>query len=198
VIPQRVLDRPPSAELRPDQTDQDSLPPYDLLDAILQGLRGGRPFGGGVDRGGFRSATVERVARLVIVNEYKRRQAAPGVRITPRAFGRDRRYPITSGFRRSAVKPLRCGCISCSNALNTLGLPATMLPDFMKSLPPTKSLTNPPASCTSSAPAAISHFQADLPVGVQPAGRDVGQIQRGRAGPANFHALAEQAVEELR
>ena len=100
VIPQRVLDRPPSAELRPDQTDQDSLPPYDLLDAILQAYVEEDHSVEELVAAGFDRATVERVARLVIVNEYKRRQAAPGVRITPRAFGRDRRYPITSGFRR--------------------------------------------------------------------------------------------------
>jgi len=100
VIPQRVIDRPPSAELRPDQTDQDSLPPYDLLDTILHGyVEQDHSIDELVDAG-FDQAIVERVARLVILNEYKRRQAAPGVRITPRAFGRDRRYPITSGFRR--------------------------------------------------------------------------------------------------
>ena len=100
VIPQRVFERPPSAELRPDQTDQDSLPAYDLLDAILRGYVEEDRSVEELIAAGFDRATVERVARLVIVNEYKRRQAAPGVRITPRAFGRDRRYPITSGFRR--------------------------------------------------------------------------------------------------
>ncbi|MBL8248453.1 MAG: NAD+ synthase, partial [Candidatus Competibacter sp.] len=100
VIPQRVFDRPPSAELRPDQTDQDSLPPYETLDAILQGYVEEDRSVEELIAAGFDRTTVERVARLVIVNEYKRRQAAPGVRITPRAFGRDRRYPITSGFRR--------------------------------------------------------------------------------------------------
>ena len=100
VIPQRVFDRPPSAELRPDQTDQDSLPPYDVLDAILREYVEEDHSVEELVAVGFDQATVERVARLVIVNEYKRRQAAPGVRITPRAFGRDRRYPITSGFRR--------------------------------------------------------------------------------------------------
>ena len=100
VIPQRVLDRPPSAELRPDQTDQDSLPPYEVLDAILRDYVEEDHSVEELIAAGFDRATVERVARLVIVNEYKRRQAAPGVRITPRAFGRDRRYPITSGFRR--------------------------------------------------------------------------------------------------
>lgn len=100
VIPQRVIDRPPSAELRPDQTDQDSLPPYEVLDAILHGYVEEDQSIEDLIKAGFDRATVERVARLVIVNEYKRRQAAPGVRITLRAFGRDRRYPITSGFRR--------------------------------------------------------------------------------------------------
>ena len=100
VIPQRVIDRPPSAELRPDQTDQDSLPPYEVLDAILHGYVEEERSVEELIAAGFDRETVERVARLVIVNEYKRRQAAPGVRITPRAFGRDRRYPITSGFRR--------------------------------------------------------------------------------------------------
>jgi NAD+ synthase (glutamine-hydrolysing) len=100
VIPRRVFDRPPSAELRPDQTDQDSLPAYDLLDAILRGYVEEDRSVEELIAAGFDRATVERVARLVILNEYKRRQAAPGVRITPRAFGRDRRYPITSGFRR--------------------------------------------------------------------------------------------------
>ncbi|MCP5158366.1 MAG: NAD+ synthase [Gammaproteobacteria bacterium] len=100
VIPQRVIDRPPSAELRPDQTDQDSLPPYDLLDTILHGYVEQDHSVEELVEAGFDRAMVEQVARLVILNEYKRRQAAPGVRITPRAFGRDRRYPITSGFRR--------------------------------------------------------------------------------------------------
>lgn len=100
VIPQRVFDRPPSAELRPDQTDQDSLPPYEILDAILHGYVEEDHSVEELIAAGFERTTVERVTRLVIVNEYKRRQAAPGVRITPRAFGRDRRYPITSGFRR--------------------------------------------------------------------------------------------------
>ena len=100
VIPQRVFDRPPSAELRPDQTDQDSLPPYEVLDAILHGYVEEDRSVEELVAAGFDPAVVERIARLVILNEYKRRQAAPGVRITPRAFGRDRRYPITSGFRR--------------------------------------------------------------------------------------------------
>jgi len=99
VIPERIITRPPSAELRPDQTDQDSLPPYEVLDAILalymEEDRGVEE----IVAAGFERATVERVARLIRVNEYKRRQAPVGIRITHRAFGRDWRYPITSRFR---------------------------------------------------------------------------------------------------
>jgi NAD+ synthase (glutamine-hydrolysing) len=98
VIPERVLTRPPSAELRPDQKDEDSLPPYEVLDAIL--LRYVE-WDHGIDEivgDGFERPVVERIARLVDRNEYKRRQAPPGVRISRRAFGRDRRYPLTSGF----------------------------------------------------------------------------------------------------
>jgi len=98
VIPRRVLERPPSAELAPDQKDEDSLPPYSVLDPILEGYIEKDQ---GVDelvREGFDEATVRRVVGLVDRNEYKRRQAPPGVRISRRAFGRDRRYPITSGF----------------------------------------------------------------------------------------------------
>jgi NAD+ synthase (glutamine-hydrolysing) len=98
-IPERIITRPPSAELRPDQTDQDSLPPYEVLDDILaQYMEDDR----GIDdivRSGHDRAVVERVARLIRVNEYKRRQAPVGIRITHRAFGRDWRYPITSKFR---------------------------------------------------------------------------------------------------
>ena len=99
VIPERIITRPPSAELRPDQKDQDSLPPYEVLDAILARYME-------EDRGiaeivadGFDAADVERVTRLIKINEYKRRQAPVGIRITHRAFGRDWRYPITSKFR---------------------------------------------------------------------------------------------------
>jgi NAD+ synthase (glutamine-hydrolysing) len=99
VIPQRIITRPPSAELRPDQTDQDSLPPYEVLDAILarymeedQGIEE-------IVAAGFTPTDVERVTRLIKLNEYKRRQAPVGIRITHRAFGRDWRYPITSRFR---------------------------------------------------------------------------------------------------
>jgi NAD+ synthase (glutamine-hydrolysing) len=99
VIPERVITRAPSAELRPDQTDQDSLPPYDLLDAILERYVEQDLSPAEIISEGFPEADVRRVARLVDVSEYKRRQAAPGVRVTPRAFGRDRRYPITSRYR---------------------------------------------------------------------------------------------------
>ena len=100
VIPQRVLDRPPSAELRPDQVDQDSLPPYEILDAILTlSVEQDIPRQQIIDQG-YDAATVDRVLAMVQMNEYKRRQAPPGIRITRRAFGRDRRYPITSGYRR--------------------------------------------------------------------------------------------------
>ncbi len=98
VIPQRVIDRPPSAELRPDQKDSDSLPPYDVLDAILElYVEQDLPLSEIVARG-FDEATVRQVGRMVKQAEYKRRQAPPGVKITRRAFGRDRRYPICSGY----------------------------------------------------------------------------------------------------
>jgi NAD+ synthase len=100
VMPQRVIDKPPSAELRPDQKDEDSLPPYDRLDPILHGL---------VDlelgvhevaqRTGSDPALVAQMEKLVLRAEYKRRQAPPGVKIGGRNFGRDRRYPITNAFR---------------------------------------------------------------------------------------------------
>ena len=99
VIPQRIITRAPSAELRPDQTDQDSLPPYDVLDAILGRYMEEDQSVDDIVAAGFERTTVERVARLIKVNEYKRRQAPVGIRITHRAFGRDWRYPITSKFR---------------------------------------------------------------------------------------------------
>ncbi len=98
VIPQRVIDRPPSAELAPDQKDEDSLPPYPELDAILERYIERDMSAAAIIADGFDSETVKRVIRLVDVNEYKRRQSPPGVRITRRGFGRDRRYPITSGW----------------------------------------------------------------------------------------------------
>jgi NAD+ synthase (glutamine-hydrolysing) len=99
VIPQRIIDRPPSAELRPDQKDQDSLPPYDVLDAILEAYVERDLSARDIVAQGFDAATVKRVIRMVDLAEYKRRQAAPGPRITPRNFGKDRRYPITSKYR---------------------------------------------------------------------------------------------------
>ncbi len=98
VIPQRVIDRPPSAELAPDQKDQDSLPPYEILDEVLQRYVEQDQSVEDIIAAGYQGSEVLRIARLVDTNEYKRRQAPPGVRITPRAFGRDRRYPLTSGF----------------------------------------------------------------------------------------------------
>jgi NAD+ synthase (glutamine-hydrolysing) len=99
VIPERIITRAPSAELRPDQTDQDSLPPYEVLDAILALYMEEDHSVEQIVAAGFDRATVERVAHLIKVNEYKRRQAPVGIRITHRAFGRDWRYPITSKFR---------------------------------------------------------------------------------------------------
>ena len=98
VIPQRVFDRPPSAELAPDQRDEDSLPPYAVLDPILAMYVEQDRSVEEIIAAGFAQADVIRVARLVDRNEYKRRQAPPGVKISRRAFGRDRRYPITNGF----------------------------------------------------------------------------------------------------
>ena len=100
VIPQRVIDRPPSAELRPDQKDSDSLPPYEVLDPILEAFIEDDLSVDEIVARGFERATVARVLDLVQRNEYKRRQAPPGVRVSRRAFGRDWRYPITSGYRR--------------------------------------------------------------------------------------------------
>jgi len=97
-IPQRVFDRPPSAELAPDQKDTDSLPPYEVLDPILERFVERDESPEDIIAAGFDAATVQRVVAMIDRNEYKRRQAPPGVRITPRAFGRDRRYPITSGY----------------------------------------------------------------------------------------------------
>jgi NAD+ synthase (glutamine-hydrolysing) len=105
VIPRRVFERPPSAELAPDQKDTDSLPPYEVLDPVLERYVELDQSAEDIIAAGFDEATVRKVLRMVDRNEYKRRQAAPGVRITPRAFGRDRRYPITSGYGRGPDKP---------------------------------------------------------------------------------------------
>ncbi len=99
VIPERILTRAPSAELRPDQTDQDSLPPYEVLDAILARYMEEDQAIDDIIAAGYAPADVERVTRLIKFNEYKRRQSPVGIRITHRAFGRDWRYPITSKFR---------------------------------------------------------------------------------------------------
>ncbi len=98
-IPPRILTKAPSAELRPNQTDQDSLPPYEELDAILHGLVEEDATLDEIVAAGHDAATVERVQRLLYASEYKRRQAAPGVKIGGKAFGRDRRYPLVNGFR---------------------------------------------------------------------------------------------------
>ena len=101
VIPQRVIDRPPSAELREDQKDTDSLPDYAILDAILERYAEQDQSPADIIAAGYDENIVNRIVRMIDQNEYKRRQAAPGVRITARAFGRDRRYPITSGYGKS-------------------------------------------------------------------------------------------------
>ncbi|HET7269079.1 MAG TPA: NAD+ synthase [Oleiagrimonas sp.] len=98
-IPQAVIERPPSAELRADQTDQDSLPPYDELDVILEAFIEDEKSQADIIADGHDAETVHRIVRLVLLNEFKRRQAAPGPKVTRRAFGRERRYPISSGWR---------------------------------------------------------------------------------------------------
>ena len=98
-IPERIITRPPSAELRPEQTDQDSLPPYEVLDAILSRYMEQDQSAQEIVAAGFALADVEKVTRLIRLNEYKRRQAPIGIRISHRGFGKDWRYPITSHFR---------------------------------------------------------------------------------------------------
>jgi NAD+ synthase (glutamine-hydrolysing) len=98
-IPERIITRPPSAELRPNQTDQDSLPPYEVLDAIVMRYMENNESIASLIAGGFAAADVERVTRLIQVNEYKRRQAPLGPRLTRRSFGKDWRYPVTNRFR---------------------------------------------------------------------------------------------------
>jgi NAD+ synthase len=105
VIPVNIITRPPTAELRENQTDQDSLPPYDMLDAILERLVEREEPLASIVEAGFDRAVVARINHLLNIAEYKRRQAAPGVKVTTRNFGRDRRYPITNRFR-DAGKPL--------------------------------------------------------------------------------------------
>jgi len=98
-IPDRIITRPPSAELRPDQTDQDSLPAYEVLDAILERYMENDQSMEDIIAAGFARADVEKVTRLIKINEYKRRQAPVGIRVTHRSFGKDWRYPITNRFR---------------------------------------------------------------------------------------------------
>jgi NAD+ synthase len=105
VIPPDIITRPPTAELRENQTDQDSLPPYDMLDAILERLVEKEEPLASIVAAGFDRGIVARIDHLLNIAEYKRRQAAPGVKVTQKNFGRDRRYPITNRFRDSG-KPL--------------------------------------------------------------------------------------------
>ncbi len=99
VIPKNIIDKAPSAELRPNQTDQDLLPPYPVLDDILECLVENEMGVDEIVKRGHDRATVARIEHLLYIAEYKRRQAAPGVKITKKNFGRDRRYPITNRFR---------------------------------------------------------------------------------------------------
>jgi NAD+ synthase (glutamine-hydrolysing) len=99
VIPQAVIDKPPSAELRADQLDTDTLPPYDVLDPILQAYVEDDRSVSEIVAEGYDEALVQRIVKMVDRNEYKRRQAPPGVKITPRAFGRDRRLPIANRYK---------------------------------------------------------------------------------------------------
>jgi NAD+ synthetase len=98
-IPQRVITRAPSAELRPDQTDQDSLPPYAVLDAIMEAYVEDNMGPREIEASGYSREDIERVINLLRISEYKRRQAPVGIRITPRGFGKDWRYPITNKYR---------------------------------------------------------------------------------------------------
>jgi NAD+ synthase (glutamine-hydrolysing) len=98
VVPETVITKPPSAELRPDQRDDQSLPPYDVLDPLLEAYVERDLTRGDLVAAGFDEALVVRITRLVDVAEYKRRQNPPGPRITPKAFGKDRRIPITNGY----------------------------------------------------------------------------------------------------
>lgn len=107
VIPLRVLTRPPSAELAEDQTDQQTLPPYEILDTIMTALVEHKLSPVDLIQQGYEEQTVSRIAKLIQQNEYKRRQSAPGVKISPCAFGRDWRFPITSGFSACKIEPNR-------------------------------------------------------------------------------------------
>jgi NAD+ synthase/NAD+ synthase (glutamine-hydrolysing) len=98
VIPERIITRAPSAELRPNQTDQDSLPPYEVLDAIIEAYMQEDRSPREIVASGFAEADVRRVVRLLRIAEYKRRQAPVGIRVTQRGFGKDWRYPITNRY----------------------------------------------------------------------------------------------------
>ena len=99
VIPERIITRPPSAELRPDQTDQDNLPEYDIIDGIIERYVEQNQSAADIVAAGFERAAVEQIVRVIRINEYKRKQSPPGPRITARAYGRDWRYPLSNGFR---------------------------------------------------------------------------------------------------
>jgi NAD+ synthase (glutamine-hydrolysing) len=99
VIPERTLTRAPSAELKPDQKDTDTLPDYEILDPILKGYVEEDKDLGSITQAGYVPEVVSRVVRMVDASEYKRRQAPPGIRITPKAFGKDRRMPITNKYK---------------------------------------------------------------------------------------------------
>ena len=99
IIPEATITKPPSAELRPDQKDEDSLPPYEVLDAILERYVVESQSVAEIVAGGFDEATVQRVVRLIDLNEYKRRQAAPGVKGTSKAFGVGRRIPVAQRYK---------------------------------------------------------------------------------------------------
>jgi NAD+ synthase (glutamine-hydrolysing) len=103
-IPERVVTKPPSAELRPGQKDTDSLPPYEVLDPIIEAYVEGDRSPEDIVAEGADPDLVERIVTMIDRAEYKRRQAAPGIKITPKAFGRDRRMPITNRYRRTAAK----------------------------------------------------------------------------------------------
>ena len=107
VIPVAVIERPPSAELRDNQKDQDSLPPYDVLDAILLRHVDQEQSREDIVEAGFDAAIVDKVLRLVRISEWKRHQAAPGPKVSRRAFGRERRYPISNGYRGLATRRRR-------------------------------------------------------------------------------------------
>ena len=109
VIPARILTKAPTAELRPNQTDQDSLPPYPVLDDILSCLVENEMSVADIAARGHALETVKKIERLLYLAEYKRRQAAPGVKISARSFGRDRRYPITNKFREDIAVPEKSG-----------------------------------------------------------------------------------------